>query len=209
MAIGGQTPQRRARALMEMAVTLEGLDRGRDMIPALRLAQTLAPREETVLRLEDAIGKYGFRIVETEVESNAARPRICAVFSEALARGADYAPFVQLPGAGLAVEAEGRSLCIDGVRHGARYRLTFRKGLPAESGERLVRSVEVTHYGRDRSPSVRFPGRAFVLPKTGDAALPVTTVNTGRLDLQLRLVADRILLRAIQDDDFGRPLSPW
>jgi len=206
----GAAPATRAQALVVMAEALEALGRGREMIPALRLSQQLAARDDTARMLDDAIGKYGFRIVETSVESDAAAPRICAEFSEPLAEARlDYAPFVQLPQAGLAVTAQGRQLCIDGVSHGERYRVTFRAGLPAESGETLVKPVEITQYVRDRSPSVRFPGRAYVLPKAGEAALPVVTVNVERLDLTLRRVSERNLLRAIQDGYFGRPLSPW
>ncbi len=64
-------------------------------------------------------------------------------------------------------------------------------------------------YVRDRSPAVRFPGRSYVLPATGDVALPIETVNLTEVDLTLRKVSDRSILRAIQDDYFGRPLSPW
>ena len=30
---------------------------------------------------------------------------------------------------------------------------------------------------RDRSPALRFPGRAYVLPRSADAGLPIETVN--------------------------------
>jgi len=206
----GETDAVRARALVTMAEALVGLGRGRDTIPALRLAQSLAPQDETARRLDEAIGKYGFRIVDVSVESDAATPRICAEFSEPLDKArVDYAPFVQLPEPGLAVTSEERQLCVEGVAHGQRYRLTFRAGLPAASGETLSKSSEITQYVRDRSPSVRFPGRAYVLPMAGEAALPIVTVNLDRLDLTLRRVSDRNLLRAMQEGYFGRPLSPW
>jgi uncharacterized protein YfaS (alpha-2-macroglobulin family) len=200
----------RATALQVMARALEANDRGRDMIPALRLAQQLSPRDDLAAMLDDAIGKYGFRIAEHEVDSDAASPRICAVFTEDLVKaGVDYAPYLRLPEPGLSVTHDGRQLCVEGVQHGQRYRLTFRAGLPAQSGERLARDVTLTQYVRDRAPSVRFPGRAYVLPKTGEAALPVVTVNTDKVELVLRRVSDRNLLRAFQDRYFGRPLTYW
>ncbi|MBK1634181.1 alpha-2-macroglobulin family protein [Rhodovulum adriaticum] len=200
----------RARALAEIALALEVLGRGREMIPALRLAQDLSPRDDIARLLDTAVAKYGFRVIDTDVESDAARPRICAVFSEPLVQaGLDYAPYVQLPEPGLSVEAEDRRLCVGGVAHGARYRLGFRAGLPAANGEVLAKGLTVTQYVRDRNPAVRFPGRAYVLPRGGPAALPVVTVNASDLDLTLRRVSDRNLLRAIQDDYFGCPLSPW
>lgn len=203
-------PGSQIAALMILAEALEEVERGRDMIPVLRLAEQVQPREDVLAALDNAIGKYGFRVVDSSVESDAAAPRICIEFSEPLIKvGVDYDPFVQRDADGLVVQAEGSQLCVDGVAHGQRYRLTLREGLPAASGEALNRSIELTHYVRDRTPSVRFPGRSYVLPKSADAALPVETVNVTELDLTLRRVSDRNLLRAVQQDFFGRPLSEW
>ncbi len=204
------TPGAQIAALMVMSDALEAAERGRDMVSALRLAEQVQPREDVLAALDDAIGKYGFRIIDSTVESNAAAPRICVEFSEPLVKaGTDYDPFVQRSDEGLVVKVDGKSLCLDGVAHGQRYRFSLREGLPAASGEALNRTVELTHYVRDRAPSVRFPGRSYVLPKSADAALPVETVNTGSLDLTLRRVSDRNLIRAVQQDFFGRPLSEW
>lgn len=198
----------RASSLVLIAEALEKQGRGRVMIPILRLAQSLAPREEIALRLDDAIGKYGFNLAEDSVESDSAQPRICAIFNEDLVQaGLDYTPFVQLPEAGLSVEAEGSQICISGVTHGKRYRLTFRKGLPAESGETLMKPVTLTLYVRDRSPLVRFPGRAYVLPRTKGAALPIETVNLSEVELTLLRVSDRNIIRALQNNYVGRPLD--
>ncbi|MEY8842278.1 alpha-2-macroglobulin family protein, partial [Cribrihabitans sp. XS_ASV171] len=197
-------------ALDILAQALEQADRGRDSVPALRLAAELQPREDILAALDRAIAQYGFRITGSQVESDAASPRICAEFSEPLVKaGVDYEPFVQLPSETLVVQPQDRQICVDGVEHGSRYRLTFRAGLPAASGETLHKDVTITHYVRDRSPSVRFPGRTYVLPKAAEAALPVETVNLSALDLSLRRVSDRNLLRAMQEGFFGRPLSYW
>lgn len=197
-------------ALAVLADALEANRRGRDMIPALRLAQSIAPRQDNAEALDRAIGKYGFRISEHKVDNDSATPRICAEFSEDLVQaGVDYTPFVQIPAAELTVEADRRQLCIEGVEHGERYRVTFREGLPSASGEELAKNVTLDLYVRDRSPAVRFPGRAYVLPANGDIALPIETVNLTTVDLTLRKVSDRSILRAIQEGYFGRPLSPW
>ncbi|MFV2033999.1 MAG: MG2 domain-containing protein, partial [Halocynthiibacter sp.] len=203
-------PGTRVNALALMSEALELRGRGRDMIPPLRLAQVIQPRVENALALDDAIGKYGFRVTDTTVDNDAARPRICAIFSEDLIQaGRDYTPFVQLPQTGLEVGVDGAQLCVDGVEHGARYRIVLREGLPAASGETLYKSVELNLYVRDRGPSLRFSGRAYVLPKSGDAALPIETVNLSEVDLKLRRVSDRNILRAMQDGYFGRPMSYW
>ena len=200
----------RAEALLTLARALEDDNRGSETIPALRLAEDLAPRPEITALLDEAIGKYGFRIVEHTVESDLASPRICAEFSEPLVRaGLDYTPFVGLPDPRLAVQAEDRRVCVEGVTHGSRYRITFRAGLPAASGEETVKDVSLDLYVRDRQPDLRFPGRAYVLPRSADAGIPIETVNLSEVDLTLRRVSDRNLLRTMQDDYFGRPLSQY
>ncbi len=206
-----ENPALRHTILVVMADTLERNGRGRDTVQALRLAQSLQPRTDTEAALEVAIGKYGFRITETVVQSDLARPRICATFSEDLvASGVDYSSFVQLTEAGMVVESGGyRQLCVTGLEHGKRYSLTFRDGLPAADGQTMAKSVEVTQYIRDRAPGVRFPGRGYVLPNTADVALPVETVNTDKLDLTLFRVTDRNLLRSIQDYYFGAPMQSY
>ncbi|NDV02581.1 alpha-2-macroglobulin family protein [Pseudoroseicyclus tamaricis] len=204
------SPELQATILSDLAAALEEASRGQEMIPALRLAQSIQPRRDTEAALERAIGLYGFRIVNTDVESDSARPRICAEFSEDLVQaGVDYAPYVQLPDQSLTVEVDGRQLCVDGVTHGSRYRLIFRPGLPAASGEELPSPVEIAQYVRDRSPGVHFPSRAYVLPARGDVALPVESVNLDGIDLTLYAVSDRNIIRAMQEDVFSSTLPPW
>ncbi len=200
----------RVNALLIMAEALEQAGQGRDMVQALRLAERIQPRADVVAALNAAAAKYGFRITGNTTESDSAAPRICAEFSEELIQaGTDYAPFVRLPDPGLVVKPEERQICIDGVRHGERYRITFRRGLPAATGETLLKDVEIAAYVRDRAPDVRFAGRAYVLPRAADAALPVETVNLDRVALSLRRVSDRNLLRSIQEGYFNRPLGGY
>ncbi|NDR57659.1 alpha-2-macroglobulin family protein [Aliiruegeria sabulilitoris] len=203
------TPQMQAEALLVLARALEDSKREREILPALRLADRTAPSGAVSTALNEAISLYGFQIVDHRVDSDPARPRICAIFNEPLARGMDFEPYVQLPETGFSVEAEDRELCVEGVQHGARYQLTFRAGTPAESGEGLIKDVDLNVYVRDRSPSVRFPGRAYVLARTPDAALPIVTVNLDEVELALHRVDDRNLMQMIQQNMFGEQLSPW
>lgn len=197
--------------LAQMAQALESIGRGQDMVQALRLAQSLQPRDDTAAALEVAMGMYGFRIQDTDVQADSSRPRICANFSEDLVRtGVDYTNFVQLPAPGLTVSYDGwRQLCVEGVTHGSRQTVTFREGLPAADGQVLAKSVEITAYVRDRNPGVRFPGRGYVLPRSESVAVPVETVNTDKLALTLYRVTDRNLLRAVQGGYFGQPMQDY
>lgn len=197
--------------LATMGAALERIDRGRDTVQALRLAQQLQPRDDTAVALDDAIGKYGFRITDNVVESDSARPRLCVTFSEVLAKsGVDYSTYVQLPEPGLTVTTDGwQQMCVEGVTHGSRQSITFREGLPAADGQTLAKSVTITSYVRDRNPGVRFPGRGYVLPRTGTAAIPVETVNTEKLELSLYKVTDRNLLRALQNGYMSSPIAEY
>src|SRR5690606_8094847 len=54
----------RASSLFVLALALESRGHGREMIPALRLAEELAPRRETEELLDHALSNYGFRVVD-------------------------------------------------------------------------------------------------------------------------------------------------
>ena len=44
--------------------------------------------------------------------------------------------------------------------------------------EPLARSADFTIYVRDRQPQVRFTGKSYVLPRTGQQGIPVVSVNS-------------------------------
>lgn len=200
----------RTDILAAMAAALEAQGRGRLAIDALRLSQSILPRRDLEAELTRVIGLFGFRVAETQVDSDAATPRACVIFNESLVQaGVDYAPYVQLPDVSFTVEVADAQLCIEGVEHGNRYRVTLREGLPAASGEKLVRPVELNLYVRDRAPQARFVSRAYVLPRTADAGIPIETVNLSEVELTLSRVSDRNLLRTIQEGLFAYPLYDW
>ena len=196
-------------ALALLARGLEAVGRGKQAIKSLRLAQSISPRDDIEKALDRVVRLFGFGLAETQVESDALAPRVCANFSEPLDKTVDYSSYVQTAVTGISIEASGSSLCIAGLQHGERYSFTFRQGMPSASGEQLQKSIEVTQYVRDRKPNVRFPGRAYVLPATEGAALPVVATNTTKLDLTLYRVSDRNILRTMQEGYFGRPLSEY
>jgi uncharacterized protein YfaS (alpha-2-macroglobulin family) len=204
------TRDERARALVLIGRSLEARSAWRPAIRATRAA--LKQDDDPRLRehLDALIAQHGFRIIDHSVSSDARDPRICIRFSDPLARDdANLADYVDLDQEGLAIEPEARQVCIDGVRHGERYDITIRAGLPASDGERLAKPVELDVYVRDRSPAVRFPGRAYVLPSGGEAALPIVTVNTEVVDAALYRVGDRALGGFVADETLLGQLSGY
>ena len=70
-------------------------------------------------------------------------------------------------------------ICVDGLKHGERYAIVIRQGVPsAIPDETLLKSADYEIYVRDRTPSVRFTGKNYVLPRTGQQGIPVVSVNS-------------------------------
>ena len=114
---------------------------GRCWRPALDAYRTASPWPTTpafATTYEALRKEHGFRIADYKVDSDAASPRVCFQFSDPLARGkVDFAPFVAVSGAAnAAVTVEERQLCVDGLKHGERYAIVLRQGLPSGVGRR-------------------------------------------------------------------------
>ena len=198
----------RAPALLVLARALESTFRGDAALRVLRVADAIRPgiAPDDLARLW---ARFGFRLLFHDVDASSAAPRICMTFSEPLSPTRDYAPFVRTDAAGLGLEVEGPQLCLTGVAYGDHVAVTLRAGLPAVTGDALPRDVPIEVYVRDRTPSVRFPGRTYVLPAAGPRAIPVETVNADLLALRLLRVSDRNLVNAIREGSFAQALSAW
>ncbi|MCW1840345.1 MG2 domain-containing protein [Prosthecomicrobium hirschii] len=155
--------------------------------------------------------KYGFRFETASVDNNAAQPRACFEFTEELKRNTDYSPYVAVTGmANPAVTASGRQICIDGLEHGKRYGIVIRAGLPsAIAGEDLLKTIDYTTYVKDRAPQVRFTGRNYVLPRTGQEGLPVVTVNTKSVEIEIFRIGDRSIVPTLRDENFLKALDKY
>ncbi|ABE62875.1 alpha-2-macroglobulin-like protein [Nitrobacter hamburgensis X14] len=153
---------------------------------------------------------HGFRLLDYTVDSDSASPRVCFQFSEDLAKRTDFSPFVALAGADRpALSSEDKQLCVDGLKHGERYNINLRAGLPSTVKESLPKSAEFNVYVRDRKPFVRFTGRAYVLPRTGQRGIPLVSVNTQAVSAQVFRIGDRNLINTVIDSDFQKTLSGY
>ncbi|MCC2113480.1 MAG: alpha-2-macroglobulin family protein, partial [Hyphomicrobiales bacterium] len=158
---------------------------------------------------QDLRDQYGFRLLDYSVDSDAASPRACLQFSENLSKAtADFAPFIAVSGIEApVVTAENASLCVDGLKHGDRYEIMVREGVPSDVGEVLQAPSQIVVYVRDRTPQVRFTGRNYVLPRTGQRGIPVITVNTPVVDVEIYRIGDRSIVNAVLEGEFQSQLD--
>ncbi len=196
-----------AATLALWAQAADAVDRGRDGLTALRTGDPNAPAIAAIL--EEFEGRFGFRVTDHTVAADGPEPRLCLSFSETVARNVDLRPYIGLPDPALGIEPQGSDLCVTGMARGQDITVTARAGLPSANGEKLRRDVATTAYIPDRSPVVRFPGRAYVLPASGDLGLTMSSINTPEVALTLYRMSDRNLVGALRDDMFGMPLDGW
>jgi len=182
--------------------------------PALDTARlSLDIRETADLRAsyERLRADHGFRLLDYSVDSDSASPRACFQFSEALpGRRTDFTPFVAVAGQDKpALSADDKQLCVEGLKHGERYAITLRPGLPSVVKESLAKAADFTIYVRDRKPFARFAAKAYVLPRAGQRGIPVVSVNTKAVRIAVYRVGDRNLINTVVGADFQRNLSRY
>jgi alpha-2-macroglobulin len=191
------------RAMLERKLWRPALD-------SLRMSLDLREVAEVRASYEKMRDEHGFRLLDYTIDSDSASPRACFQFSEDLAKRTDFAPFVALAGNDKpALTSEGRQLCVDGLKHGERYNINLRAGLPSTVKEGLPKSAEFNVYVRDRKPFARFTGRAYVLPRTGQRGIPLVSVNTPSVSIDVFRIGDRNLINTVIDGDFQRALSRY
>jgi uncharacterized protein YfaS (alpha-2-macroglobulin family) len=183
----------------------------RPALDALRVSLELREVAEVRQQYERLREDHGFRLLDYSVDADAASPRACFQFSEDLAgKRTDFSPFVAVGGQDKpALSVQDRQLCVEGLKHGERYAITLRAGIPSLVKETLSKSADFNIYVRDRKPLVRFTGKAYVLPRTGQRGIPVVSVNTASVTLEVYRIGDRNLLETVVGRDFQRSLDRY
>lgn len=203
-------PGEEADALAVLGRAMSDRKLWRPALDTLRLSLDLREVADVRGQYEKMRDEHGFRLLDYTVDSDGASPRACFQFSEDLAKRVDFAPFLALAGTDKpALSAEGRQLCVDGLKHGERYNINLRAGLPSTVKETLPKSAEFNIYVRDRKPFVRFTGRAYVLPRTGQRGIPLVSVNTPAVNVNVFRIGDRNLINTVIDSDFQKTLSRY
>ena len=183
----------------------------RPALDALRVSLDLREVAEVRQQYERLREDHGFRLLDYSVDADAASPRACFQFSEDLpGKRADFSPFVTVAGQDKpALSAQDRQLCVEGLKHGERYSITLRAGIPSLVKETLSKSADFNIYVRDRKPLVRFTGKAYVLPRSGQRGIPVVSVNTAAVALEIYRIGDRNLLETVVGREFQRSLDRY
>lgn len=199
-----RTTQSRADALAVLAAALAKQQNYRSALNAYKASLALVNARTVEAAYNDLRDRQGFRVTGNTVDADSANPRACVQFSEPLVKtGVDYAPFVVLDGqAPKAMEAKDNQICVEGLTHGQRYKLSLRRGLPSSVDEPLVAQVDIDIYVKDRSPMVRFTGDSFVLPSTARRGIPIISVNTEKADLKLYRIGDRNIASLLANSQF-------
>lgn len=203
-------PGEEADALAVLGRSMSERKLWRPALDAFRLSLDMREVADVREQYEKMRDEHGFRLLDYTVDSDAASPRACFQFSEDLAKRTDFAPFVALAGTDKpALSSEERQLCLDGLKHGERYNINLRAGLPSTVRETLPKSAEFNIYVRDRKPFVRFTGRAYVLPRTGQRGIPLVSVNTPAVKVDVFRIGDRNLINTVIGNDFQQSLSKY
>jgi uncharacterized protein YfaS (alpha-2-macroglobulin family) len=200
----------RARALAVLGDAFARRSFWRPAIDALRVSLALSDNAAVRQTYERLRAQHGFRMMDYTVENEAQEPRICVQLSERVQRnGVDLSQMVMVDGKPAdSLGGEGRQICVEGLAHGKRYEITLRAGLSSEIGETLPKPAVIPVYVRDRSPTVRFQARSYVLPARGQQGIPVVSVNTSKVGIRIYRVADRNLTSVTgASGDFMRQLS--
>jgi uncharacterized protein YfaS (alpha-2-macroglobulin family) len=206
-----RTTQARADALAVLGAALAKQQNYRQALTAYKQSLALASARTVQAAYNDLRERQGFRVTGNTVDADSANPRACVQFSEPLVKaGVDYAPFVTLDGqAPKAMEAKDNQVCVEGLTHGQRYKLSLRRGLPSSVDEPLPAQVDLDIYVKDRSPMVRFTGDSFVLPSTARRGIPIVSVNTDRANLKLYRIGDRNIAPLLTNSQFLTQMSGY
>jgi hypothetical protein len=200
-----------AESLAVLGRSYAGRSIWRPALDALRASLELREVAEVRQQYGRLRDEHGFRLLDYTVDSDAASPRACFQFSEDLpGKRTDLSPFVAVAGQDKpALSVEERQICVEGLKHGERYAVTLRAGIPSTVKETLSKTADFNIYVRDRKPSVRFTGRAYVLPRAGQRGIPVVSVNTATVGLEIYRIGDRNLLETVMGRDFQRNLDGY
>ena len=205
------SPAQEAEALNITAQGFAKREMWRPALTAYKESLRIAENPQVRATYEQLRVDRGFRVTDYKIDTDVTPPRACFEMSEPVSRTVtDFtAYFAQSPGPVAAVTAEGTRLCVEGLKYGERYSITARQGLPASVDDSTAKDATYDFYVRDRTPSVRFAGNAYVLPRTGQTGIPLISVNSKEAKIALYRIGDRNLIGSVLSSDFRSQISGY
>ena len=229
-----RTPPEAQKALLAAWLGFSSADAGAQEVPpllvmadALRLlhrdAQAVEVLEQVVQRAPDDAGfkrqlaeaqlAAGMLVRRLSIEGEADPPRACVSFSVAPARRDDFnaADWVSLTPAvpGAAVTREGDQICVSGLPSGATTTLILRAGLPGEQKLALAREARLAVAMPNRTPTLGFDTRLFVLPRGQAPSVTLSTVNLSSVKLTLMRLTERNVAVFLRNNKLGDPVEGY
>jgi alpha-2-macroglobulin len=201
-----------AEALAIVADIQAQTENWRGAINAYKATLDLKPSADRQAVYDKLVEERGFRITNYTVDSDSLTPRACIEFSEPLKRGVDLQSYVAITGGAVdaSVSTEGARLCIDGLKHGTRYGIVVRQGVPSiNEGEDLRKNGDYEFFVRDRAAAVRSTGQTYVLPRNGQQGIPLVSVNVDKIAVDLYTIGDRSLIASVQNSEFLNALGSY
>ena len=205
------TNNNKAEALKDLSRLFASENQWRNTLNAARASLNLQNDDSFRTYYMALREKFGFRIISYNIENDARIPRACVIFSEKLdPKTLDYSRFISVDGiANAAVSASGNQLCVEGLHHGRSYHMLVKARIPSGVLEHTLHGATYNFYVKDRSAQVHVMAKNYVLPSVGQAGIPITSVNTDKLHIEIMRIDDRSLMHTIHSRVFLRNLESY
>jgi hypothetical protein len=193
-------PAERGNALFIIGRDYDRHDKYKEALAAFEAGVGLTASKDVATRIDQLKVLVAFRVTKVEVEAEADAARACLRFNEPIGTKGDisYGAFVRAtPALDGIVTGRGDTVCLEGLKHGGTYQVELLAGFPSTTGEKTLSDFKTNVVIPDRKPSISFAGTGYVLPRTGSAGLPVTTVNLDRVKVRILKINERNLVPSI------------
>ncbi len=194
----------KATALALLATAFEDRERHDDALKSLKVSLELSDNPAVRVVYEKIRAENGFRVTGYDINNASSTPRLCIRFNKALSdrKGIDWSQYVTVTGlTNIAVSRNEGQLCIEGLQFGGRYNVHVRSGILAETGDTTETPTNYEVTINDREASIRFTGTNYVLPSIGQVGIPLVSVNTSKIDVEVLRVGDRNLIHQLTGDE--------
>jgi uncharacterized protein YfaS (alpha-2-macroglobulin family) len=193
-------PVERGNALFIIARDYDKHDKYKEALAAFEAGLGFTASPAVATRVDQLKALVAYRVTKVEVESEADAARACLRFNEPIATKGDvsYGAYVRAtPALDGIVTGRGDTVCLEGLKHGETYQVELLAGFPSTTGEKTLSDFKTNVVIPDRKPSISFSGTGYVLPRTGSAGLPVTTINLDRVKVRILKVNERNLVPSL------------